>query len=111
MREAVIQAGLTGAKSWISPDQVRSVDLPLAKATEKVLGSMHAVLEKTMRARSAELKALDVIMESEKKAGSESRIRLRKTKAAEVRVTRCLKELRDPAVEWRAVALLAEDGG
>lgn len=110
LREAVSHAGLTSTRSWVSPDDVIAPELPLAKATEKVLGSMHAVLEKTMHARSQELQALEETMESERAMGGmEKRIQLRKTKAAEVRVTRCLEELRNPKVERKAVALREED--
>ena len=105
LREAVTQAGLTGAKSWVSPDDVASVELPLAKAVEKVLGSMHAVLVKTMRARDEELLAMEGTIEREVSMGSEKRIHLRKIKAAEVRVTRCLDDLRNPKATWKAVAV------
>ncbi|MCJ1310917.1 putative pyridoxal kinase [Agyrium rufum] len=48
LREAVLAAGLDRTKSWVSPEDVQAVDLPLAKAAERVLGCMHIVLEKTM---------------------------------------------------------------
>ncbi|KAK3356221.1 Ribokinase-like protein [Neurospora tetraspora] len=49
MREAVYntEGGLTERESWLSDDAVDALDLPLAKAAEKVLGSMHEVLTKT----------------------------------------------------------------
>lgn len=49
MREAVYntEGDLTERESWLSDDSVDVLDLPLAKAAEKVLGSMHEVLMKT----------------------------------------------------------------
>ncbi|KAL0475770.1 pyridoxine kinase [Neurospora intermedia] len=49
MREAVYntEGGLTEKESWLSEDNVDALDLPLAKAAEKVLASMHEVLTKT----------------------------------------------------------------
>lgn len=99
-----------GVKSWISPNDVGPTELPLAMAAEKVLGSMHAILEKTKEARDEELAntsgplgAMEKEKESEKE--SEKRMGLRRTKAAEVRVVRCVGDLREPATKWKAVAL------
>nr|CAE76287.1 related to pyridoxal kinase [Neurospora crassa] len=49
MREAVYntEGDLTERESWLSDDSVDALDLPLAKAAEKVLASMHEVLTKT----------------------------------------------------------------
>ena len=102
LREAVGQANLDHTKSWVSPDDVEAVELPLAKAAEKVLGSMHTVLSKTKEARDRELEGMNRLMEQEK--DSEKRLRLRRTKAAEVRVVRCLGDLREPRCDWNAVA-------
>ncbi|KAL8929634.1 MAG: hypothetical protein Q9172_000430 [Xanthocarpia lactea] len=104
LREAISEAGLFTSKAWQSPDGTNAVDLPLARAVEKVLGSMHTILEKTKMARDGEL---------EKMAGpqgalgkdSEKRLHLRKTKAAEVRLVRNLQDLREPAISHRAQAL------
>lgn len=109
LREAVTETNLNGTKSWVSPDDVKAVDLPLAKAAEKVLGSMHTVLTKTKEARDKELEGMSGplgVLEKEK--DSEKRIWLRKTKAAEVKVTRCLRDLREPTLKWKAEAW--EDG-
>ena len=103
LREAVTQAGLTGTKSWVSPDEMEATELPLAKAAEKVLGSMHAVLVKTMEARDLEVAGMGAVLEQEK--DSEKRVWLRKMKAAEVRVVRCLDDLKHPKMEWRATAV------
>ncbi|CAP69428.1 uncharacterized protein PODANS_1_10920, partial [Podospora anserina S mat+] len=53
MREAVCDAststepGLDTRRSWLSEDGVGALELPLARAAERVLGSMHEVLAKT----------------------------------------------------------------
>ena len=106
LREAVAEANLSGTKSWISSDDVKATKLPLAKATEKVIGSMHAILVKTEEARDRELEGMGGplgVMEKEK--DSDKRLRLRRTKAAEVRVVRCLEDLRFPRIDWKAKPL------
>ncbi len=106
MREAAIRANLTSIKSWVSPDDVKAAELPLAKAAEKVLGSMHIILMKTMESRDKELEGMGGPLGAmEKEKDSEKRIGLRRTKAAEVKVTRCLEDLRNPSLDWRAEAL------
>ncbi len=84
------------------------MDLPLAKAAEKVLGSMHTVLSKTKEARDRELEAMSGRMEQEK--DSEKRVWLRQTKAAEVRVVRYLGDLREPKCDWKAEAFDENEG-
>lgn len=106
LREAATEANLNNTKSWVSPDDVKAVDLPLAKAAKKVLGSMHTILSKTKDARDRELKGMGGplgAMEMEK--DSEKRLGLRRTKAAEVKVVRCLGDLRHPTVDWKLEAL------
>ena len=106
LREAVAEADLSGTKSWISADSVRATDLPLARAAEKVVGSMNAILVKTKQARDHELERMDGplgIMEEEKE--SEMRLGLRRTKAAELRVVKCLEDLKFPCTDWKAKAL------
>lgn len=105
LREAVTKAELNSTKAWVSADDVTAIDLPLAKAAEKVLGSMHTILTKTKEARDKELEDMSGplgVMEKEK--DSEKRTRLRRTKAAEVKVTRCLSDLREPSLKWKAEA-------
>lgn len=99
LREAVAASGLSKTKSWVSRDEVAATDLPLAQAAEKVLGSMHAVLTKTKNARDQELEAMKGLLERE---DSDKRLWLRKTKAAEVKVVRCLNDLKSPVVKYRA---------
>ena len=108
LREAISQAGLGAAKSWMSPDDVQGIDLPLANAAEKVLGSMHAVLVHTKKARDQELEGLSGPLGAiEKEKDSEKILGLRRSKAAEVRVVRCLGDLREPKVEYKATAIEA----
>ena len=110
LREAVAEADLSGTKSWISSDDVKATKLPLAKATEKVIGSMHAILVKTKEARDWELEGMGRplgVMEKEK--DSDKRLGLRRTKAAEVRVVRCLEDLRLPRIDWKAEPLTEEE--
>lgn len=110
LREAVTEAKLSGTKSWVSPNNVKATDLPLAKAAEKVIGSMHAILLKTKEARDQELAGMGGplgVMEKEK--NSEKRLGLRRTKAAEVRVVRCSEDLRSPRTDWKAEALAGEE--
>lgn len=93
LREAVAAAteGLFSTKSWMSADDVSATELPLAKATEKTLASMHAVLAKTAASRAAELAE-----EPKGIAEDEKAKHLRITRAAEVRVVRYVDDLRNP---------------
>lgn len=110
LREAVFAASpeLRNTKSWVSPDEVEATDLPLARATVKVLASMHSVLEKTLEARDAELAAAVSAGDGDGEDGAglgdeeekKKREHLRRTKATEVRLVRNVRFLRDPVVEF-----------
>ena len=101
---------LRETQSWISPDHVPATQLPLAKATVKVLASMHKILEKTMEARDEELArytrededdgTFSELAEPKRKAAYEKREYLRQTKAAEVRLVQNIDLLRDPVIEF-----------
>ncbi|KAL8787267.1 MAG: hypothetical protein Q9213_002315 [Squamulea squamosa] len=104
LREAASDEELFASGAWQSPDETDALDLPLAKAVEKVLGSMHTILEKTKTARDAELEKMSGPQEALGNDG-EKRLHLRKTKAAEVRLVRNLLDLREPIVTHRAQAL------
>jgi pyridoxine kinase len=103
LREAVFAARLQNTARWISPDDVPATETPLAKAAGKVLASMQAVLGKTYEAYKKAVIEIDAM---EEKAGcgtgedavknSETKTRLRKTKAAEVRVVRNVGDLIEP---------------
>jgi len=117
LREAAAEADVLSKKSWISPDEVVAEELPLAKAAEKVLASMHAVLQKTMHARERELGVIEDEKERPHRAGigeegglDEGLDRhLRLTKAAEVKVVRHARDLvHPPALErFRAMNVAA----
>ncbi|KAK2798437.1 putative pyridoxal kinase [Onygenales sp. PD_10] len=104
---------LRNTPSWLSPDTVPATQLPLAQATEKVLASMHGILEKTMLERNAELARYPAddeendeefagLDEAERKVAVEKRAYLRATKAAEVRLVRNVGLLKVPNVVFRA---------
>lgn len=113
LREACAQADLLSRAGWAPDDDVEAVDLPLAKATEKVLSSMQIVLEKTLAAREAEMQTFGISpgasvggVEGEDGGDSESKRRyLTETKAAEVRVVRHARDLQDPQNRYNAEAL------
>ena len=110
LREAVTEQGLNQSKSWVSSDDVEAVDLPLARAIEKVLGSMQVVLEKTKEARDKSLERMGGPLGAmEKEKDSEKRIHLRMTKAAEIRLVRNLRDLREPKTHFHAEALIVND--
>lgn len=112
LRQAVAEQGLAQTKSWLSSDDVEAVDLPLAKAAERVLGSMQTVLAKTKEARDESLESTGLggpLGAMEKEKGSEKRVHLRRTKAAEVRLVRNLTDLREPKSYFQAEALKTED--
>ncbi|KAK4629530.1 Putative pyridoxal kinase [Fulvia fulva] len=102
LRQAAAQAGLLEIASWRSPDDVAAQDLPLAKATEMVLASMHAVLKDTAAHYERVKKGLDEETELNEGKGEEGakeremERHLRLTRAAEVRVVRNARALREP---------------
>ena len=102
LREATLAAGLQATPSWLSPDGVAAVDLPLARAVEKVLASMHVVLGKTKAAVDRAEEAAELGGSAQGKEGERVR-HLRRTRAAEVRVVRHLEDLRAPEALFRAV--------
>lgn len=111
LREAAQAASLGAVKGWISPDEVAGVELPLAKAAEKVMGSMHAVLVKTKRTRDRLLQAYTTTNGGDTdtdEGASQERMRLREANAAEVRVVQCLEELRSPKILFRAEPVFLE---
>lgn len=101
----------------MSGDEVAAVELPLAKACEKVLSSMQTVLEKTAKASDEVMSKYDG--ENSGKKGSvgmgmdgvegggleEKKRHLAKTKATEIRVVRNVADLRCPQVRFRAKAV------
>lgn len=70
---------------------------------------MHSVLENTIRARDEELRASSAGADEEEPIedtdeARQKREHLRRTKAAEVRLVRNVKFLRDPVVKFEAQA-------
>lgn len=116
LRQAVQTAGVADKPSWRSLDDVAGPDLPLAKATEKVLASMHAVLKDTERHYQTVAKRLENGTELNEGKGEEAekeremQRHLRLTRAAEVRVVRNVGILRDPPDlgNFKAQAVVSE---
>ncbi|KAI1142825.1 Ribokinase-like protein [Hypoxylon sp. FL0543] len=105
MREAVSKydrhngVSLGEKRSWLSGDDVDALDLPLARAAEKVLASMHEVLARTCESMTAEMKA---VKERKGDELDEKTLHLIKSRAAELKLARNLGSLRDPTIEYRA---------
>ncbi|EWC44929.1 hypothetical protein DRE_00988 [Drechslerella stenobrocha 248] len=97
-RHAAADASLLDKPSWMSPDNIKATDLPLARAAEMALASMDRVLKKTGEARDRRVKALD-----ENDYGAESPLkRARYMRAAELRLVQCVEEVRNPIVKYTA---------
>ena len=103
LREAVFHtAELSNKDAWRSEDVIESTDLPLARATEKVLASMHYVLTKTKEKRDEAVEKYNSKVKGRGEEDDEKRFHLVKSKAAEVALVRNLKALQDPDVQFRA---------
>lgn len=95
--------GLMQTDAWVSGDEVGATDLPLAKAVELVLASMHEVLTQTKLRRDEEMeKYATKISGRPDEVEDETKVRLVRSKAAEVRLVRNLRLLRNPDVKFRA---------
>ncbi len=103
-RQAVYEIpGLNQTGAWVSKDDVEATSLPLAKAVELVLASMHAVLTQTKIRRDEEMEKFSKqIRGRPDEVEDEKRMRLIKSKAAEVRLVRNLGCLKNPDVKFRA---------
>jgi len=107
MREVVHETpGLRDRPSWLSVDEVPAVDLPLARAAEKVLASMHEVLSRTRENMVREVGKAGAVMGDGESVGFEGdpdkRLLLTRSKAAELRLVRHLNCLREPEMKFRA---------
>jgi pyridoxine kinase len=101
-REAVYNTeGLMGKAAWVSDDDIDATELPLARAMEKVLASMHGVLAKTKEKRDEEMQKFDSRVKGRGEE-SEKRLKLARSKATEVRLVRNLPYLKHPEVKFRA---------
>ena len=102
LRQAAQQAGVLNKPNWRSDDSVPGPDLPLAKATERVLASMHAILKDTAQYYEAKVAAWDEETKLQEGTGEEAELsrqeqrHLMLTRAAEVRVVRNVRALREP---------------
>lgn len=102
LREAVFEReGLANKDAWVSEDDVDATDLPLARATEKVLASMHDVLTKTKEKRDEEIEKYNTRVQGIGE-DDDKRFRLVQSKAAEVRLIRNLDALKNPVIKFRA---------
>lgn len=112
MREAVFSSSSSSSSAaaepalgeraaWRSDDSVDALDLPLARAAEKVLASMHEVLGATGERMKADVRRA----EAEFGTGDEKRLHLAKSKAAELRLVRHVDSLREPKVVFMAEKL------
>jgi len=102
LREAVCEVeGLMETAAWVSGDEVEATELPLARATEKVLASMHKVLTKTKEKRDEEMARYNNRVQGQEEQ-DEKKLRLVKSKAAEVRLVRNLESLKNPVVKFKA---------
>lgn len=100
MRQAVHETGqgLGATASWLSPDGVDALDLPLARAAESVLASMHEVLGATCESMKAEVQRA----EAQVGPGDAKRMHLARSKAAELRLVRHLGSLKQPKTYFKA---------
>ncbi|KAK5990878.1 Proliferating cell nuclear antigen [Cladobotryum mycophilum] len=102
MREAVNAVpGLSSRASWLPDDNVHAADLPLARATEKVLASMHEVLTRTRDNMDAVAERTWALLPKEDRNDEQKRNSV-KAKAAELQLVTNLDCLRSPVTEYRA---------
>lgn len=99
LREAVLAASssngdLIATRAWLSSDDVSATELPLAKATEKVMASMYGVLTATAAIREKELEG--VVEEEGMTDEEKKRVHLKRTRAGEIRVVAGVDMLRNP---------------
>jgi pyridoxine kinase len=94
---------LSSKPSWRSPDDVPAEELPLAKAAQRVLASMQAILGRTTETCQESMKAYDARAAKEGRRDSDEadeetikRRHLALMNASEVKVVRYVKELLDP---------------
>ncbi|KAI0574846.1 pyridoxine kinase [Pyrenophora tritici-repentis] len=112
------ECNLHTTPSWRSPDSVPADQLPLAKAAQKVLASMQAILTKTTAVCQQKMEKYDARAEKEGRGeGDEADEEVRKkrhlalTNASEVTVVRFVKELLEPPDLERFTPRVVEEGG
>jgi pyridoxine kinase len=103
MREAVYHTdGLREARSWRSDDSVKPLDLPLARAAEKVLASMHEILTKTIEGMQDWADKTKVAVRSVEGQDLEKQRHLLKSRATELRLVRNLSSIISPTAQFKA---------
>ncbi|KAI0017649.1 Ribokinase-like protein [Xylariomycetidae sp. FL0641] len=98
---------LRDTPSWLSPDPVPATDLPLARAAEKVLASMHEVLARTCADMPRNLADAEARLRAQKALADDAPLsagdaHLLRSRAAELKLARNLACLRQPEIEYRA---------
>ena len=102
LRQAARMSGVIDRPSWQSDDNVSAPDLPLARATGKVLATMHAILKDTAEHYDREVRKWDEAVLLQQGAGNvaeeerEMQRHLHLTRAAEVRVVQNVKAMQHP---------------
>ncbi|CZS94725.1 probable pyridoxal kinase [Rhynchosporium graminicola] len=103
LREAVNNTpDLMQTAAWVSGDEVEATDLPLAKATEKVLASMQEILTRTKKQMDEELEKYHSQIGARDTEADTKKLKLMTSKAAEVRLVRNLDCLKFPEVNFMA---------
>lgn len=96
--------GLHDRASWLSDDSVAAQDLPLARATEMTLASMHEVLARTRDGMQAVIDRTRARMTEEERASDKGAHQIR-SKASELQLVQNLECLRNPSVQFKAEAI------
>lgn len=105
MREAVSAVpGLSETDSWLSGDDVPTLELPLAKAAEKVLASMHEMLERTSQGMTRVVEKMRIGLSDDEKK-DEKKLQLVRSKGAELQLVRNLECLKSPVAEFHAIQM------
>lgn len=105
MREAVNAVpGLREGSSWLSDDNVPVTELPLARAAERTLASMHEVLSRTRDAMPGVIERTRKTQSEEDKADATKQHYV-KAKAAELQLVRNLDCLRSPQQAFEVLTI------
>lgn len=102
MRQAVSSIpGLSEKASWLSGDDAPTLELPLVRAAETVLASMHELLSRTSQSMEKVVERTTKGM-SEEERKNEGKMDVVRSKGAELQLVRNLECLRAPEVQFRA---------
>lgn len=105
MREAVNAVpGLRERSSWLSDDNVPVTELPLGRAAERTLASMHEVLSRTRDAMPGVIERTKKTLSEEDNADVTKQHYV-KTKAAELQLVRNLDCLRSPQQAFEVLGI------